>query len=400
MFSSFTSRLRLEVATLKRVLDTHDSLRALVFPRSHSAPEKIENPAGSPGEEETTADPSDQYLTEIREAAPPKPAWQVYDHCAAFTRLYAVYEQFIEELVSDYLRMLPALYPRYEDLPPNVTKQHRVGVGQILLKLGKDGPYKDFEEKEIIQGLSHGLHGQPTYTLLSDAFLIDPQNYRADTVVKLFSYIGLENCWPWVEKHPLMAAYMLQNRDSNETPRTLLHDFIENRNKASHTLVGDIVATEEIKSIADFVVVLSETLAQLLMKQVVERKKSLGEIRQVGSVLHKFSNNIVGVEMSAVELVIGDELIVVQKYACFKASVVSIRIHENPYQRLTTTAGQQIGIRLDAAVNEGAQLMKLPPPQPVLPLEELIAEPVSPDDDLHPTPKSTAETPENEEDRP
>ena len=92
---------------------------------------------------------------------------------------------------------------------------------------------------------------------------------------------------------------MQRNRDSNETAKTLLHDFVEYRNEASHTLVRDTASTDEIKSTADFVVVLTETLAQLIMKQVVQRKKVLGEATMMGLVVHRFRNQIVGARMSA-----------------------------------------------------------------------------------------------------
>lgn len=370
MFSSLTSSLGTEIETLKSVLDTHDKLRALIFPAQASSDNAAAGSTAPTEGEKPVGETSDPHLGEIRKTAPPKSSWQVYDHCAAFTRLYAVYEHFVENLVSDYLGLLPALYPQYEELPPGVTKQHRVGVGQILLKVGKDGPYKDLQEKEIIRGLSHGLLGNPEYTLFPDAFLVDPQNYRAEALVKVFSYIGFENCWPWVEKHPLMKAFMEKYRDSTETPKTILHDFVENRNKASHTAVGDIVAVDEIKSIADFVVVLSETLAQFVMKQVIQRRKTLGEVTLVGDVLHKFSGNIVGAKMSAGQISIDDELIVWRKHACFNATVVSIKIKDTPYKDLEVHDGQEIGLKLTLGANKGDQLMRVKPTQlPAAPAE-------------------------------
>jgi hypothetical protein len=197
-------------------------------------------------------------------------------------------------------------------------------------------------------------------------------------VVKVSSYLGFEDCWPWVEKHPLMKAFMRDRRDVNETPKTLLHDFVSYRNKASHTVVGDIVAIEEIKSISDFVVVLSETLAQLVMKQVMHRKIALGQATPVGLVVHRFSERIVGARMSAGSLATGDDLVIVQKQGCFKATVLSIQVGQNPYERIEVPDGQELGIRLSERVNEGAELMRLQPAQPVGPTE-VLPEPISPD---------------------
>jgi hypothetical protein len=374
MFSSFTSHLQQEVETIKLVLDTHNGLRELIFRQ-----EATRSGPGDTGSQRPDSN-VEQILDKIRQTAPSKPSWQVYDHCAAFTRLYAVYEQFVESLISEYLRMLPDLYQRYEDLPPAVTTQHRLGIAQVLQKLGKDGPYKELEERSIIKDLSHGLLGNPNYTLLRYAFLIDPQNYRAGVVSKLFSYLGFENSWAWVEKHPLMIAFMQRNRDSNETASTLLHDFVEYRNEASHTLVRDTVSTDEIKSIADFVVVLSETLAQLIVKQVVQRKKLLGEAAPIGLVAHKFRNQIVGVRMSAGTLAIGDPLVVVQKQACYKVTIRSIQIHETPYDRIEVREGQEIGLGLSAGANVGAQLIRLAHEQQSAVEAVAIPELLSPDD--------------------
>jgi hypothetical protein len=384
MFSGITAHLRIEIETLKRVLDTHDKFRTLLFQQPDGATVVLTGEPVKNAEIESGERPGDRIAIEqIRTEAPGKSSWQVYDHCAAFTRLYAVYEHFIEELVSEYLSILPTLYPRYEDLPTGVSRQHRIGVGQILLKFGKDGPYKEFQEQQIIEGLFHGLSGQTVYTLLADAFFIDPQNYRADAVVKLFSYVGLQDCWPWVEKHPVVRAFMLQARDTNETPKTLLHDFIEYRNKASHTNVVDIVALEEIKSIADFLLAFSEALEQLLTKQVVQRKSTLGELLEVGIVLHKFSGNIIGARMLGGHIAIGEELIVVEKNACFLAKILSIKVHAATYETLQVIDGQEVGIKFNVEIREGAQLVRLRPhEQSALPLVEPPPEAISPDEEL------------------
>src|SRR6185312_7181663 len=99
----------------------------------------------------------------VRQYDPGSPAWQIYDHCAALLRLYAVYSIFVEDLVADYLQSLPHAYGTYDRLPEPVLRQHRIGFGQIMLKLGDSGPYRHLKESEIILQLSNGMAGVSPY---------------------------------------------------------------------------------------------------------------------------------------------------------------------------------------------------------------------------------------------
>jgi hypothetical protein len=378
MFSVFTDRLRVEIGTVKAALETHDRFRALVF-STPITPEEIGEDTPASGEpsgaaiataEPNPRDPCEEELDEIRAKAPSKSSWQVYDHCAAFTRLYAVYEQFIEELISDYLRILPELHEKYEDLPESITKQHRIGTGQILLKLGKDGPFRHLNEKQIVADLSQALVGGANYKLLRDAFLIDPQNYRTEVLGKLFAYLGIDNCWAWVERHPLVIEFMDHRRDRTETPATVLNSFVAYRNDAAHTRVTETVATEEVKSIADCVMVICEALAQLVMKHVIRRREQLGQVTVAGQIIHRFSDCIVGARMRGGTVAVGDEMVIVQKHSCYEVGVRSIQIGETPYDRLNVIDGQEIGLQLTVGVRQGAWLLRIPAPILGVPQEQ------------------------------
>jgi len=383
MFLNFTAQLRTEVETIKSALDAHDSIRNLVYSRQLQ-PKETEN-AITPT---AAASDCEQAIVNIRQQAPSKSTWQVYDQCAAITRIYAVYESFVDELATDYIRLLPSLYPKYDSLHENVRKQHRLGIAQILLKLGKDGPYKHLGENQIIGDLAHGLGGGDNYKLLPDAFLIYPQNYRAGVVSRIFCDLGFEDCWGWVEQHPPLVSFMGTSRDSTETAATMLHDLVEYRNQAAHTSVGETVAVDEIKSIADCVVLICEALAQFIMMQVIRRREELGEVSYLGDVIHNFSNQIVGVRTRAGSLAIGDELIVFYKYACYKVGVCSIRTGADPHLRLDVADDQEIGALLSLPARKGARLLRIkstlqsheqtPPEEPISPdvepMQELAAE--------------------------
>src|SRR4051812_36175431 len=117
MFSHLTSRLRIDVQTVQRAVAIGDALRnILISHRATLSPLSADPPQGA--DEITKAA---YALASLVSGAPDKLDWQIYDHCAALTRLYAVYEQYVGDLVGEYVRLLPTLYSKYADLPECVT---------------------------------------------------------------------------------------------------------------------------------------------------------------------------------------------------------------------------------------------------------------------------------------
>ncbi len=268
MFSSLTGQLGKEVEALKKILGVNAKLRDL-----HAGGHARNS--------------SDTIFAEVLSAAPDRINWRVFDHCAAVTRLYALYEQFVESLVEDYLRQLPEIYSSYSDLPPALRIQHRTGTGQILQKWSEGGPYGHLAETSVASGLVDGLRGQPAYTLLADVFLIEPHNYRADILVKVFGHLGLIDCFSFVKKQPEMRAFML-TRDATETPETVLRDIVELRNQASHGSVSQdqIVSVQELFSYAAFVQILCAALAEMVERTLLTRRLQVCENSCIGQVIH------------------------------------------------------------------------------------------------------------------
>jgi hypothetical protein len=368
MFSNITDKTRVELDTVRQVLETHEAIRDLVY--------VIDPFAAEPTTEahlRWTSDP----LRQIKDIAPQRNDWLIYDHCAALTRMYAIFEKFIEDLVTEYLRLLPALYPAYVNLPDRIVTQHRLGVAQILQKLGKEGPYKDLSESDVVRGLALGQSGGK-YTLLPDAFLIDPQNYRAETVNKIFQYLGFDNLWAGLEKHPRIEHFM-KTRDATETPRTMLKKLVDDRNSASHSGALLIWSLSELMAFAEFLRIITEVLAGLVMKSAISRGLHIGELFKIGTVIHRFRDNVVGVELTGGEIAVGDRISIIEKYGAVIGQVISLAIMNEPFESIVYSPGLEIGVKFDLRIAEGAQLLK-PVEQLSLPTTEGSPEPITPDD--------------------
>jgi len=298
----------------------------------------------------------------VLSGAPDRINWRVFDHCAAVTRLYALYEQFVVDLVEDYLRQLPEMFPCYGDLPQTLRTQHRTGIGQILQKWSEGGPYGHLTEMSLASGLVDGLRKQPTYKLPADAFLVDPHNYRADVLVKLFGHLGLANCFAFVKKQPQVQAFML-TRDVTETPETVLHDIVELRNRASHGSVSQdqVISVQELFSYTTFVQILCSALGELVERTVLARLLQVRQVSCVGQVVHTFSNNIVGFRSCTGQIRVGERLVAKSTTAAAGATVISIEINRQKCQEKEVAEGQEIGLQLDRRVKEGTKLLRLAP---------------------------------------
>jgi hypothetical protein len=200
MFWTTVDEAHADLGDLRSVVATNEALRDLLFPTNVAGEDPVVGAA----------------LRPIRHTAPARPVWALHDYCAAITRLYSILEEFVDSMLKEYLTLLPEIFPNYNDLPQPTLIQHRMGVSQILAKLGGKGLFRHLTEIETLRGITDGYSGQK-YALLSEAFLTDTQNYRAEQINILFAYLGISNIWAGVEKHPRVAEYM-NARDPNDTP--------------------------------------------------------------------------------------------------------------------------------------------------------------------------------------
>lgn len=344
MFASCVDSLRREIAILKSILATHDRLREIVYDAA-GGQRDVGAAAGAP-------------LAGVTANLPPHLAWRIYDHCAAFTRLYAVYERCILDMVAEWLSMLPVLFPAYADLPDAVRIGHRVGVSEILSKLGGDR-YGHLSEQSTLSGISDGVRGVVPYSLLTDAFLIDDQNLRRETLGKLLSRAGVPDSWGWISGHGDVQRFLRERRGGQNTAEAELRNFISFRNEAAHGVVDQVVATDEIGNIADFISIVCDVVAQLLTQRVVEAREQIGQVEIIGRVFRQFSGRIVAIEATPGRIRVGESVIVRRDQACFATTIESIEVNHERIDELNTNAGDKIGLCLGRVAKVESEIVRL-----------------------------------------
>lgn len=105
MFQELLATVRENTSTVRSIIKTSDRLRDIGF-----------------GGDAITKQSFSTLLQDI----PSLKEWRVYDHCSTITRLYAIYENFVENLISRWLGLLLGLFPRYSDLEERIRNTHQM----------------------------------------------------------------------------------------------------------------------------------------------------------------------------------------------------------------------------------------------------------------------------------
>ena len=342
MFQELLNTVKVDISTVRALIQTNERLRELVFGRGSVTRQKSDE---------------DTELTVLMKGVPGATEWRVYDCCAVVTRLYAIYERFVKNLVTDWIQLLPSIFPRYVDLEETIQNTHRTGVGRLLCDLKKNR-FENLSIDQVIRGLFHGVTGEEEYALLPDAFLLHEQNLWKGVLEKLLADAGIQKAWPWVEKHRAVKRFVEEVLANENTVEGELKELITYRNSAAHGAdIENILGSNVLLELCDFVETLCQALAELVTYQVIERQKSIGQVREIGQITEWFKKPRAAVaKLEETTLSVGGSLFLVGEAYCQLATIESIRIDDVDQETVKTTSGMEVGLKFDVDAREGLRL--------------------------------------------
>jgi hypothetical protein len=282
---------------------------------------------------------------------PSEKEWEIYDRSAVVTRLYAIYERFVEDLISDWLRRMPDLVPRYSDLGQTVQNTHREGIGRLLIDIKKNR-FQHLSVEKVVQGLSCGITDTGKYELLPDAFLLHEQNLRKDALEKVFKNAGIDEAWKWVINHKEIKYFVEEVRGSQNTAEGELKQLVDYRNEAAHGSTDEILGTQELLDLADFVEALCKSLADLVTYNIILLQRDRGLVREIGKITHWYPKPQAGVaKVKEVTLTVEERVFLVlvndKLSYCYSAKIESIQLNDIPHNHVEITSEEEVGLKFD-----------------------------------------------------
>jgi MAE_28990/MAE_18760-like HEPN len=328
MFDNLSANMQAQIDTIAKIVKMNRQLRNIA----------IQEPST------LAAFPSLQDLSKV---LPTEEEWRAYEHCATVSRLYAVYESFVENLIENWVVELPRLVPMYSDLDKNIQCTHIDNVARILKERNKQR-FSELPLDRIISGLFNGVTGNQTYELLVDAFIIHERNLRTADLEELFRNAGIHpNAWNWVKNNHYVQNFIDDNIGGENTAEGLLKQLIDYRNDAAHGDIIDVtLSSSQLLEFCEFILAICKSLSELVTYQVLLKEEKQGNnTRQIGTISEWFKKPQAGVvTISNVKLKVGDSLFLASDKDCRMAQVMSLQINDTDKIEVEALSDIEVGI--------------------------------------------------------
>lgn len=286
-------------------------------------------------------------LNEVSLIAPDATGWRVQDHCAAVSRIYAIFEKYCESVLADWIafRVDGCCY---NELPEKMITAYPEGVLTVLGSI-KHVRYSHLSEKDIISEYNSALNGSNNFRIAPECLTYHRNNLRLPDVIEIFERSGIKNCESWLANHPALSHHFQTNKKLSEQAASKLLDFIKYRNDAAHgsVVVDEILSHNEIESFCDFIYSLIVALDELVSSNTVEWLEQKGKASKIGLITESLSNNIVIANLEGVTIRSGESLFIKNSKSCIFRKIESIRVNDNDVNELVIANAMEVGLRFN-----------------------------------------------------
>ncbi len=297
---------------------------------------------------------------ELIEVIPTDREWLSYENCAAVTRLYAIYESFVEDLITEWIKELPRLVPKYSNLDERIKETHIDNISRILKERNKQR-FNELSLESTIHKLYCGVIDAQPYELLTDAFILHDRNLRKEDLDELLKNAGIcQNGWDWVKNSRNVKTFIRDVIQEN-TAEGLLRELIDYRNNAAHAIsINIILGVDELLQLCDFVEMICESLSELATYQLLLKQEKQGHVMKIGKISEWFKNPQAGVaRINNSKLKLGDRLFLTGNADCQMAEIVSLQINDISHQEINISLETEVGIKFNINARENLDIYNI-----------------------------------------
>lgn len=292
----------------------------------------------------------DYAVYDIAKIGLSRSTWRVLDDCAAVNRIYAVFEQFVEALLGDWI-IERSRSEKFGALPESIRISYSRGIADILSSLNQ-ARYNHLSERELISGFNDALGGKIGYRLFPECLTRHKNNFRWSELAEVFARSGIDNLSDWISHSARLRDFFESDDRLSEQAESKLSELIGYRNDASHGAVevDQILGSDALEELSDFIEALASDLMDLIRDRWTDWLIKIDNAHDIGSISEKFSANVRIAICERVTLSVGQKVVVRKARFCRMVEILELRIDDVGHSFVTVGGAKEIGLRFSEAV--------------------------------------------------
>ncbi len=253
---------------------------------------------------------------------------KLYAVSSCVTRLYAIYENFVETILSDFLDAIPEI-SSYESLSTELKSDYRIGISHILSKIDNER-YSHLTHESVVLWYHEALTNEPKYRFVTEALIRHEQNLRLNVLELLLGRIQLTGIRAWLAQNDAVMSLYTERDSVSEQLDAELRAFVQIRNDAAHGILDDLQGKDNLQRFCELMKSLILAISSFLHKSLLLLKANAGKVRKIGEVTEVFkkSGAFVAQIESEARLKKGMQIHVLGTNYCFLQQIDSIRVND------------------------------------------------------------------------
>lgn len=289
---------------------------------------------------------------------------KLYAVSSCVTHLYAIFENFIETGISDFLDAIPELVT-YKSLSKGLKNEYRIGISHVLSRIDSKR-YNHLVHENVILWYHEALSNAGSYRFVTEALTRHDQNLRLSVIDGMLSRIQLKDLRGWLSRHPDICFLYTEEALIYEQLEAELRSFVQLRNDAAHGVLDDLEGRDNLRRFCLLITCLVTAISSFLRKDLLLKRSDAGKAKIIGSVTEVFVRNgaFIAVVANGTALSKGDVIYLVGSNYCDSQEIQSMQINDNDVDHVIADHEDfEIGIKCALAAKRNAALYILSTPE-------------------------------------
>ncbi|MGH2343244.1 MAE_28990/MAE_18760 family HEPN-like nuclease (plasmid) [Segnochrobactraceae bacterium EtOH-i3] len=280
-----------------------------------------------------------------------------YQYISVIVALYGAMEQYVESIISSYLRIIPNICGRYGQIPEHLRKKHHELTVEYLTAIKMNRVNDPEDETVVVRRLALCRNKSVRYEFNTRAFALRTANMSFDRMKMVLSNLGI-GVTPRRLTNTQSYRSFYEHKNGKQPPslgdaeaRAVFSDvdnLVDRRNRVAHgannvdDIEGPAILLERVEHLLMYARAIHEIVEDHVLRLGSEMKRS----QALGVPLARFGASVVCFPLEGGEVAVEDTMVMIPtdlQLPARRGKIKRLEVDRASHDRIVGAAGVKFG---------------------------------------------------------